>query len=573
MIRLGRIVAFVVKNASEHRGKASAPSVLPRVFSPQEITLKDSSVLEKLGYDEDLEIERKEINNAVNDVVDKINTLPQSRIDELFEAFSFSCGGAKKGEKAIPPLRGGIESGVITRFPPEPNGYLHIGHAKAAFIDLAYARKYGGRFILRFDDTNPSKESSIYYTVQREDLKALGIEWDKEHCTSDDIEKLYEFCGRGIKNGLLYVCTCTQEKIREGRKTGKSCECRNRSSEENLADFESMLNGSLNAIVRLRGDLTSKNTALRDPTMFRIMEDNHPRQGDRYRVWPTYDFAGPIEDSISGVTHAFRSKEYELRDSVYFMILESLGLRKPVLMEFSRLEIKDMPISKRIMKPMIERKEVEGWDDIRLPTIRGLLRRGIRPEAIKDFVLAMGTSKSESKPSIGILESINRKLLDPVAKRYFFVPDPIKLEVKNAPELRVGIKLHPSEDLGERELNTKGIFYVSRNDIGEGGEIRLKDLYNIRIDRIEDDRASGEFVSMKMKGREKKIQWVTEDSFEIRVIKSEGLLKDDRVISIKTIEGLLERAGEEIRENEVVQFERFGFCRRDSKEIFCFAHR
>jgi glutamyl-tRNA synthetase len=568
-IKLSTIVAFALKNAVEHEGTASPRAVIPKVFSGIRIEMLNDSALALFG--DDIETDKRDVTALVERVVNKVNSLSLTEQVELMGSFSFE-GKKEAREKGSLPLLPRAERGrVVTRFPPEPNGYLHIGHAKAAFIDYAYAREYDGRFQLRFDDTNPLKEDAVYYEEQRKDLRALGIEWDEELCTSDDLELLYDYCEEMIERGGAYVCTCNEEEIKRNRSAGVECRCRARNIEEDLGLWEEMLAGT-KAIVRLKGDMISQNTAFRDPTMFRVIEATHPRQGSRYRVWPTYDFAGAIEDSIHGVTHAFRSKEYELRDEVYFRVLEVLNLRKPILMEFSRLELENMPVSKRVLKPLIEQREVEGWDDIRLPTIRGLIRRGFLPEAIREFVLNLGFSKNESMPSIGILEAMNRKLLDPVAKRYFFVPDPIELVVRDAPELMVDLKLHPEKDVGYRRVETNGHFFVNREDVSEGEEIRLKDLYNIRID-ARDDKVHAAFVSREMKGNERKIQWVTEDSYEVEIIKSNGLLKDDKVLPLERIRGLLEEAGRGIKESEVVQFERFGFCRKDNEGRFCYTHR
>ncbi len=571
-MKISKIIAFALRNGVEHGGKASLKAVIPKTFSDISVELIDESALRAFGYESDISLDKKDVPSAAESVIRIVNSLPVERQKELIKSFKFE-EKEKEERSLLPPLPHAENGKVVTRFPPEPNGYLHIGHAKAAFIDYEYAKAYNGRFQLRFDDTNPLKEESIYYEEQKKDLKALGIGWDDELCTSDDIELLYSYCEKMLKRGCAYVCTCSEEDIKKRRGNSSECECRKRSEEENLSLWKKLLEDrSMRAIVRLKGDMKSKNTALRDPTLFRVIEAEHPRQGNRYRVWPTYDFAGAIEDSIHGVTHAFRSKEYELRDDVYFAVLECLELRKPTLMEFSRLELEDMPVSKRVLKPLVESKEIGSWDDIRLPTVRGLLRRGFLPDAIKEFVLSMGFSKSEAKPSIEILEAINRKLLDPVVKRYFFVPEPIELVVSGAPELAVDLKLHPDKEMGYKHIKTQGHFFVSSEDIAEGEEIRLKDLYNIRIDRI-DYKAYATFVSKEMKGNERKIQWVTDDCFEVEVIKSNGLLKDGKVVPLKRIKGLIEGAGKSIERGQIVQFERFGFCRKDNETTFCYTHR
>jgi len=295
----------------------------------------------------------------------------------------------KERDFSLPALPNAIKGKVVTRFPPEPNGYLHIGHAKASIVDYEYAKMYDGKFILRFDDTNPENVQPEFYDVQKEDLKWLGIEWDEEYNTSDNLQKHYKLAEQLIEQGDAYVCLCESSFIKECRFEGNECDHRDCECGEGIDLWKQMIEGGLDdAILRLKGDMSCNNTAMRDPTLFRIIEKEHPLQGSKYRVWPTYDFAGAVEDSISGVTHPFRTKEYELRDECYYQILDFLKLRKPYLMEFARLSIEGMPVSKRKIKPLIDKGQVTGFDDIRLPTLRGLKKRGILPEAIKQFVFS-----------------------------------------------------------------------------------------------------------------------------------------------------------------------------------------
>jgi len=281
----------------------------------------------------------------VRKIVDEINRLSVAEQNERIDAEGFAPQEKENDEKTLPPLPNAESGSVITRFPPEPNGYLHIGHAKAAVVDYEYARMYDGKFILRFDDTNPAAEAVEFYDVQRDDLRWLGIEWDKEHRTSDNLPQHYELAEQLIRDGHAYICTCNGSAIRESRRQRTACSCRGSMTLDRWKTFFSMDEGT--AILRLKGDISSDNTAMRDPTLFRIIDHPHPVHGTRYRVWPTYDFTGAVEDSLSGVTHPFRTKEYELRDEVYFYLLDCLGLRKPHLMEFARLAIEGMPVSKR----------------------------------------------------------------------------------------------------------------------------------------------------------------------------------------------------------------------------------
>jgi len=508
----------------------------------------------------------KEVIPVVRGVIEEINKLSVEEIREECEKIGIEEIKKEKEEKKLPPLPFAKKGEVVTRFPPEPNGYLHIGHAKAAFIDYEYARMYDGLFILRFDDTNPLNERKEFYDAQKEDLKWLGIEWDKEYRTSDNLQKHYELIKKMLDGGNAYVCTCSEEKMRENRANGRECECRNKNY--SWEDFKLMEEGE--ATIRLKGDMKSFNTAMRDPVLFRIIEHPHPVHGKRFRIWPTYDFYGAVEDSLSGVTHPFRSKEYELRDEVYFYILDCLGLRKPYLMEFSRLEIKGMPVSKRKIKPLIENKVVMGWDDPRLPTLIGLKRRGILAESIKEFVLSQGISKSESMVVFENIEAINRKNLDAKAKRYFFVPEPVKLIVEDGIEKEVELRNHPSIDMGKRKIFVGKVFYIPKEDalkIKEGNLIRLKDLYNVKIEK-KSSCLYGKFAGENIIEGIEKIQWVSEDKIELKVIVPLLPFKNDEFDenSLKIINGYAEKNVEKIEDGEIVQFERFGFVKIERRD-------
>lgn len=559
---------YALQNAIQHDGKASGKAVIGKILA------------ERRDLKENIDL----VMEIVNKVVEEINGLSMEEQIRVLEEMEPKLLIKEKRIKEIslPPLPYAEYGKVVTRFPPEPNGYLHIGHAKAAFIDFEYARMYDGRFILRFDDTNPENERLEYYDAQREDLQWLGIEWDEEYCTSSNLPTHYELAEKLISQGDAYVCECDQDTIRKKRFEGIACECRGRSKEENLSLWRDMHKDieEGRAILRLKGDLKSNNTAMRDPTLFRIVDAEHPIQGYKYRVWPTYDFAGAVEDSLSGVTHPFRTKEYELRDEAYFYLLDRLNLRKPHLMEFSRLSIEGMPVSKRKIKPLIDEGKVYGYDDFRLPTLRGLRRRGIVPEAIRSFVLSQGVSKSESVVTFDQLEAINRKIIDKDCRRFFFVPDPVKLEVKNAPELEKRLRFHPTRDLGYRTIETKSIFFIPREDadgMKEGDTFRLKDLYNVRILK-KDGKIVGEFAGEKLVKDLEKIQWVTEDSLELTVLVPGQLFIEERYNpeSLKEVKGLVERSLQDVEDGEIVQFERFGFVRieREGGRIHgIFAHK
>ncbi|MDD5337610.1 MAG: glutamate--tRNA ligase family protein, partial [Candidatus ainarchaeum sp.] len=318
----------------------------------------------------DAKKDMKETMRLIGEAVAEVSKLRKDEIEHKLKSYTFAEKKEEEKKLALPNAEFGK---VVTRFPPEPSGYPHIGHAKAAFLDYGCAKEYGGKMILRFDDTNPEKESQEYVDAIKEGLEWLGIEWDSESYSSDKMKLFYECAEKLMEKDAVYVCTCAQEQVSEGRTTGKACACKTLEKSETLARWKKMHSGYKpgEAIVRLKGDLSAQNTVMRDPTLFRIISAEHYRQGKNYSVWPTYDFDAPIMDSMEGVTHAMRTKEYELRDELYFLLIKLLGLRVPDLVEFSRLSIKNAPIGKRFITPLVKEGKVMGWDDPRLPTLKG----------------------------------------------------------------------------------------------------------------------------------------------------------------------------------------------------------
>jgi glutamyl-tRNA synthetase len=557
-----------LQNAVQFDGKANVKAV----------TGKAIAALQKDGFSPN------EILPIVNVVVNEVNQISlEKQIAELEQlAPELLQKEKKERDFSLPELPEAEKGKVITRFPPEPNGYLHIGHAKAAIVDYEYAKTYDGKFILRFDDTNPEHAELEFYEVQKEDLRWLGIKWDREYHTSDNLKTHYKLAEQLINQGDAYICKCAPEAIREGRFHGKKCKCCSDSCGDNIDLWKEMISSSAEgAILRLRGDMACANTAMRDPTLFRIIGKPHPIHGNKYRVWPTYDFAGAVEDSISGVTHPFRTKEYELRDECYFRILEMLNLRKPHLMEFARLSIDGMPVSKRKIKPLIDNGLVSGYDDIRLPTLRGLAKRGIMPEAIKQFVFSQGISKVESTVTFSLVEAINRKLVDPIAKRYFFVQNPVKLMVENAPATEKSIRFHPTDTtMGSRTIQTGDTFFVQNEDMQKlktGDIFRLKDLYNVKI-MAKNGGVVGEYVGEKLIADSAKIQWTTDKFVTMNVFVPHLLYQHDKYNdkSLEIVNGVAEQAVSSIKTGEIVQFERFGFVRIENegdKLTGFFAHK
>ena len=543
-----------LKNAFEY-GKARPENVVGKVIAELPEVKKDMKAAMRI----------------ISEVIEEVNALPRDRIEAELSRYEF----ARKEEAPKRwELPGAEEGKVVTRFLPEPNGHMHIGHAKSAWLSAEFARQWNGKVILRFDDTNPEKEKAEYVDAIREAARWLGLRFARESFTSDMMPQFYQYAKKMIEKGDAYVCTCPREEIAKRRAAGEECRCRSNSAARNMELWNRMLSGEFDegqAILRLKGDMKALNTVMRDPTLFRIVKTPHYRKGTQYCVWPTYDFEVSIADSLDGVTHALRSKEYELRDELYYEIVDRLGLRKPYIYDFSRLELKGTVLSKRFLAPLIERGLVMGWDDPRLPTIMGLKRRGILPEAIKRFVLSFGLSKVESEPNMDALLAENRRLLDPIAEHYFFVPQPVRVNVKNATNETVRLKKLHAPNSPFREIKTGSVFYIPKSDadaLAIGETLRLKDLYNIKIvEKTRDGSIIAEYVGNESI-EAKKIQWVGEPYVEVSVAVLGDLLRDGEFNpdSLKWDVGFAEPAVSKLPEGAIVQFERYGFCRLDSKK-------
>lgn len=567
------IKKIVLRNAIEHGGRARYEAVISKL----------------VGLRPELRPTIKEQIPLIKKIVDNINSLgetEQKRMASKIMAFESTKKDVKRKEELnLPPLQGASMGRVVTRFPPEPNGYPHIGHAKAAIIDQEYARMYDGKLILRFDDTNPLNEQLEFYDAIHEGLEWLGIKPDLVKNTSDDIELLQSYGRRMVTKGDAYVCTCRPDEIHSMRAKGVDCPCRSLESSLRMIRLEKFFDGSFEqngAIIRFRGDMSDSNTAMRDPTLFRIIDAEHPRLGTRIRAFPTYDFAAPVEDSLDGVTHAMRTKEYELRNSLYFSILKSLDLRMPLLLEFSRLEFEGMPVSKRKLKPLIEGGLVSGWDDPRLPTLAALRKRGVLPEAIRKFVLSLGISLADTKPPFESLESYNRKLLDQISLRLFFVKNPVEIRIVNPISAKVELKNHPSVQLGTRTVQTSDRIYIDRADadrLESGQEIRLIEMHNIQLDEVIEENGA-KYLSVINTGQEiktniPKVQWVSKDDmvpFTVIVPDKLFINGDFNKDSLHTYNGIAELYVSKVRAGSNIQFVRFGFCRLQTNGVAIYTH-
>ena len=403
-------------------------------------------------------------------------------------------------------------SHIQTRFPPEPNGYLHIGHAKALFIDFSMAEKFGGSCNLRFDDTNPTKEDEEFVDAIQEDIRWMGFHWDHVFFGSDYFDTCYELAVKLIKKGVAYVCDLSKDEMREYRGTltepGRNSPWRDRSVEENLDLFERMKNGEFpdgSRTLRAKIDMASPNMNMRDPAMYRIIHMRHHHTGDKWCIYPMYDFAHPIQDAIEGVTHSLCSLEYEDHRPLYDWVVEQCEFEhKPRQIEFARLNLTNTMMSKRYLRRLVEEGHVAGWDDPRMPTLCGLRRRGYTAEPIRDFLTRVGVAKADSVVETAMLEHCVREDLNAHAHRMIAVLDPIRLVVENWPEGKteaVAMENLPSDPAaGSRTLTFSRELYIQREDFSydppkkyfrlkPDGEVRLKGAYIVKCTRYETDEA------------------------------------------------------------------------------------
>ena len=404
-------------------------------------------------------------------------------------------------------LESGKHTAIQTRFPPEPNGYLHIGHAKSICLNFGLAKQYGGKCNLRFDDTNPEKEDVEYVDSIQDDIRWLGFKPDKVLYASSYFDQLYEWAVELIKKGKAFVCQQTLEEMRRDRGTatgaGKESPWRNRSVEENLDLFERMKNGEFNEgeyMLRAKIDMAHPNVLLRDPVMYRIRKVNHHRTGNKWCIYPTYDFTHGQSDAIEGITHSICTLEFEAHRPLYEWFLEAIGIeKKPQQIEFARLNLTNTVMSKRFLKKLVDEKYVSGWDDPRMPTIAGIRRRGYTPESIRDFAERVGVAKRNSTVSLALLEHCVREDLNKKAERFMGVFEPLKVVITNYPddltEEFEAVNNPEDENSAKRLVSFSKELYIERKDFMEeppakfhrlapGKEVRLRSAYYITCNEV-----------------------------------------------------------------------------------------
>lgn len=585
------ILKYTLENAAKHKGEANEKKVMQKIMATH-VELRKKA---------------KQISDLIDKTAAEINKLSLeeqvARLEEIAPEL-LEIKGKTKRIYELPPLENAEKGKVVTRYAPEPNGQMHLGHAFTAFFAHHYAEKYDGEFILRFEDTNPKQVRVEYMDAHKEDLAWLGITPTMVVIVSNDMLILYQKAEELIKKNNAYTCTCLVEEMRELRSEKKLCSHAKKKPKETMSDWQKMLKGEYNEgeiILRLRGDMHSENAVMRDPAIFTIRKDEHCIQKRQYNVWPLYDFAAAVEDNICGITHIGRSAEFDTRIELQNKIRELLELiPHPIIFHYARFNVVGSPASKRKIIPLVKEGKVDGWDDIRLVTIKGFKRRGIVPETIKQIAVEVGMTTQPTNIDWSLISATNRKIIDSIASRYFFVENPVILLVKNGPKSRkCKLPLHPDDQKrGFREIITDNLFLISQDDYSKlkvNEEFRLKDLYNVKLTKKNLKLADLVKIDFKLKSEDSlylflkkfktcciaeytdeklkpgmKIQWTIahpEETIPIEVKVPDVLFIDNEYNenSLKIIQGIGEKAIKSLTVDTIAQFERFGFIRIDRK--------
>lgn len=532
---------FALYNAYKYHGKAEGGAVISKL----------------MGECPELRPLAKDISKALPNVITEVNNLTPQEQQKLLESLApellQQVVSEEKKEK-LPELPN--HKKIIMRFAPNPNGPPTLGSARGIVINSEYTQTYSGTFILRFDDTDPQTKRPMLeaYDWYIEDCEWLQTRPDLVVIASDRMAIYYSYAEKLMKLGAAYVCTCPQEEFKRFKEAMIACPDRDRTSEENLKLWNDMLNGFFGekeAVLRIKTDIKHKNPALREWICFRIISAPHPR-GLEYRVWPMLDFESAIEDHLLNVTHILRGKDLRDSEGRQQFLYNYLGWQYPITIHWGRISIYEFgKFSTSEIKKAIEKGAYRGWDDPKLPTIRALRRRGFHPEALRRFMISLGVSESDIRISLENLYAENRKIIDVSARRYFFVKDPVRMEIVGVTPTTARPPLHPSLKLGSREIKVGTEVFISSDDtkFAPGDIIRLKDLYNVKIARLEPLVA--EYAGDERTRLLKIVHWVPTNGLKVEVLTPDG-----------TDEGIGEQ-GIASELNNVVQFERYGFVRID----------
>jgi len=539
-----RIEAHALANALKHGGKASPNNVLPKL----------------IGEFPDQKARIRELRAEVERAVARVNALSideqRNRIGDLAPEL---LEKKVQKEKDLPPLQNAVLGKVVTRIPPEPSKYNHIGHALTFLLNAIYAERYEGKVIVRFEDCNPEKVNQEYVDAMLDDIQGyLGIVPAEIRFVSDDIPELLRQASVLIERGGAYVCFCGQETMRAKREAGEECDCRHKPAGEHLAAWERFRAGEYpkgTCVVRFAGDMTSQNTVLRDPVLWRGVETPHFRAGSRYKAWPTYDFYSPIEEHLCGVTHVLRSNEFELRVALQERIKGILGLPGQEVLQYGRFTIAGAVTQGREIRALIESGAYSGWDDPRLVTLKTLRRRGIQAMAYRDLVKQLGLSPYPVTLDFSMLAAANRRIVDPIANRYSLVIDPVLVAVAGIGPHDVTLHLHPDRKNGGRSLRASDRYLVSGADVPRMNGKRVRLMGDCTI---EPEGHGWRFVTHDVGKTDLAVNWLPDDPAQSVAVE---ITMPDATI----VRGLTETAVKGLPVGTIIQFERFGFCRLDEQ--------
>lgn len=541
-------------NAAKHKGSANPGAVIGSIMS-QEAELRSRA---------------KEIGPIAGKIVGQVNNLSPEELASEMEKYAVEVKENKpKKEVGLQELPGTHEN-IVMRFAPNPSGPLHIGHARAAVPNGEYVKRHNGKLILRIEDTDPKRVFEPAYEMIPEDMEWLGITPDEIVYQSDRFETYYDYARQLIENGAAYMCTCDGTTFKELKDNCQPCPCRDNSVEENLELWDKF--GEMDvgeAVLRVKTDINHKNPAIRDWVAMRLVEEPHPRLGNKYRIYPMMNFSVAVDDHLLGLTHVLRGKDHLANTEKQKYLYEHMGWNMPEFIHYGRLKMEDIALSTSKAKEGIESGEYSGWDDPRLGTLKAIARRGIDPRTIYQLITEIGVKMSDSAISWKKIYGLNRNFIEPIANRYFFVENPVKVAVGGYNDGTVVIErpLHADHtERGNRTLTFDGTAYLAKEDIKDG-VVRLMDAVNADI---EGDKLTYNSTSFE-DAREQKariIQWVpVEENINVKIVMPDGTAKT----------GLGEIAIKDLKVDDIVQFERVGFARldeiTDDEVIFYFAHK
>lgn len=544
-------------NAVKHKGNANPGAVIGSIMA-QEVELRSRA---------------KEIGPISGKIVAKVNamSLDEQNREMTNLGIVLEEKKPKTKEEGLPNLPGSTEN-IVMRFAPNPSGPLHIGHARAAVTNGEYVKKYDGKLILRIEDTDPKRVYPPAYEMIEEDLKWLGISPDEVIYQSDRFPIYYKYAEELIKKDKAYMCTCDGGEFKKLKDNCEPCPCRNNSLEENLKlwnEFPTMEVGS--AVLRVKTDINHKNPAIRDWVAMRIVEEEHPRLGTKYRIYPMMNFSVAVDDHLLNMTHVLRGKDHLANSEKQTYLYKHMDWDVPEFIHYGRLKMEDIPLSTSKAMEGIENGDYSSWDDPRLGTLRAIARRGIQAKTIWDLMVEIGIKISDSAISWKKIYGLNRNNIEKEANRYFFVKNPKKIEINNIPEeyknILVEIPLHPDfENRGNRNLLLSSSVYLSQDDYSNG-IFRLMDGINVNINGDNVSYDSYSFEDAKVK-KARIIHWIPlENNLKAKII------MDDASV----VEGLCEEGCKDLKVGDIIQFERIGFVRldeiKDDLLIFYYAHK